>query len=273
LVLVFSFSFETVLSERALKPHLAGSRGRAARSHKNLLHCPLSLCKMIVRGLECVAATPHWIGQRFAGYAGFPETDPFTGISPEAARFPRTHKTKRVTPSDGSRISDHVWELRGLLEFIPGAIGARTPLAMNDLPFRGWRPNKCLSRPRVFNQRLAWLAIFCLIGNCSATTVVTLVSTHGIVICSDGKSTDTTNERKPGIPVSHTSTKVFVIQNRFVLSHGGIRDFDIRKNEGNKRVPIAFPYSVDRMVGDLRREISPMLTLVGIANTITVAHK
>jgi hypothetical protein len=70
LVLVFSFSFETVLSERALKPHLAGSRGRVARSHKNLLHCPLSLCKMIVRGLEGLAASPYWIGQRLAEDTG-----------------------------------------------------------------------------------------------------------------------------------------------------------------------------------------------------------
>ena len=67
MVLVFSFSFETVLPERALKPHLAGSRGRAAKSHKNLLHCRLSLCKMIVRGLNDQPGGHPEIGRRLAG--------------------------------------------------------------------------------------------------------------------------------------------------------------------------------------------------------------
>jgi hypothetical protein len=65
--LQFFFSFEFVLPERPKKPRLAGARRLALNRRKNLLLSAVSLCRMVLRGLEYRAAPPHRIGQRLAG--------------------------------------------------------------------------------------------------------------------------------------------------------------------------------------------------------------
>jgi len=115
---------------------------------------------------------------------------------------------------------------------------------------------------------LASLAILCTAFQLNATTVVTIVSSHGIVVCADGKSTFVENYGgpRPRIPKAITSKKVFVIQNRFVVAHGGWSSIEVRPNKGE--APIKIPYSLDHMISDLQREASPIFTAASISNLI-----
>lgn len=110
-------------------------------------------------------------------------------------------------------------------------------------------------------QLIAWLGALLLGSHCFATTVVTLVTTHGIVVCADGKITQELNKLDPRVPPkgvgSVAGSKVFLIKNRFTISHAGLRG--VYKNA---------PYSVDRMIRELQRDVSPALTMAKIADLI-----
>jgi hypothetical protein len=59
----FLFFVRVVLPERPKKPRLAGARRWALNRRKNRLLSAVSLCRMVLRGLECRAAPPHRIGE------------------------------------------------------------------------------------------------------------------------------------------------------------------------------------------------------------------
>jgi hypothetical protein len=117
---------------------------------------------------------------------------------------------------------------------------------------------KNLSRSGIVKS-IAWLGILCLRSDCLATTVVTLVTTHGVVVCADGKAIHERNPRQgrrtplePSYP-----EKAVLIKNRFAVSHNGLRS--LFKNS---------PYSVERIFGELERDVSPSFTVSKVADLI-----
>jgi hypothetical protein len=111
---------------------------------------------------------------------------------------------------------------------------------------------------------VAGVVAFSAVSECYATTIVTLVSSHGIVVCADGKELIGIGTSSPSeIP----GRKVFVIQGRFVISHGGIRNFRVReRRDKTNRTRVAF--SSDQVISEVQREASPMLTVAGVADMI-----
>ena len=104
--------------------------------------------------------------------------------------------------------------------------------------------------------------------SCSdATTIVTLITAHGIVICADGKVTEVTNESGPNASAADAGTgeKLFIVQNRFVVEHAGIKSVRASVGRGKSRTSIVIPYSLDRVIAELRRDASPMFTLLRVA--------
>ena len=109
-------------------------------------------------------------------------------------------------------------------------------------------------------QRIAWLVVLCFVSQCFATSIVTLVSEHGIVTCADGKSVGKAagiSGQTPRIANPTINDKARVIRNRFAISHTGLRGFGWNA-----------PYSVERVFEELERDVSPMLAMASIANLI-----
>jgi hypothetical protein len=123
---------------------------------------------------------------------------------------------------------------------------------------------------RILKRAIAWSAVVLLPLRCAATTIVTLITTHGIVICADGKVTEVTSKSSPNAPATDAGTgeKLFVIQDRFVVEHGGIKNFHLSEGSGKNR-SILIPYSSDRIVSELRRDASPMFTVSRVAELIS----
>jgi hypothetical protein len=64
----FFFSFEFSLLESTRDTSSGRDSGGVVTSCRtNLLLAALSLCRMVLRGLELLAAPPHWIGHKLAG--------------------------------------------------------------------------------------------------------------------------------------------------------------------------------------------------------------
>jgi hypothetical protein len=127
-----------------------------------------------------------------------------------------------------------------------------------------------LRTPRKAKQWIAWLAL-CCVSNCYGTTVVTLVTAHGIVICADGKVTQGGNDPAPRkLAISEqTSQKSFLIQERNAVSHTGIIELtDVYEIKGNRRVRANIPYSAGRIITEVRREFSPLFTTAKLADLI-----
>lgn len=101
----------------------------------------------------------------------------------------------------------------------------------------------------------------------SATTIVTLITTHGIVICADGKSGNATNGIAPHTSRINQSSKVFLIQNRFVVGHAGIRDLSLGIQENGRSTPIKTPYSTDSIIQSAK-SVAPMFTLHKVAEIL-----
>jgi hypothetical protein len=112
-----------------------------------------------------------------------------------------------------------------------------------------------------------WIASFLVVGlasSCRATTIVTLVASRGIVICADGKVTQESNDSRPLPSTGRYNRKLFLIQDRFVVSHGGIRHFHI-PDIGNQ-TKIAF--SSKKVIREVQREAAPMFTVARVAEMI-----
>ena len=118
-------------------------------------------------------------------------------------------------------------------------------------------------------SRIGWLATLCCCAiHCDATTVVALVTKHGIVIGADGKVTQASNSISPSNGTLPNGQKVFVIQDRFAVYHGGMVSIRADILNAGKRVPVNIPYSVSRIIGDVKKEASPMFTLARIAESL-----
>jgi hypothetical protein len=65
--LSFFFSFELPSQRMPLTRRQGGVPEVEISCRENLLQSPLSLCRMVVRRLDGLAAPPQWIGQRLAG--------------------------------------------------------------------------------------------------------------------------------------------------------------------------------------------------------------
>ena len=130
-----------------------------------------------------------------------------------------------------------------------------------------WWPNEHWLSSRVMN-RIAWLCVF-LASQCCATTVITIVTVHGIVICADSMNSDeSSKELMPRKPSTAERQKTFIIQDRVALAHDGAMILEFVMFDGKKLVQVGTPYSVARIVRDLRRDTSLMDTIVGVATKL-----
>jgi hypothetical protein len=98
-----------------------------------------------------------------------------------------------------------------------------------------------------------------------ASTVVTVVTRDTIVICADGKISPFSNQiSPPKLPGLHKpGQKLYVINDRYVISHTGIYNFLMYDQHGNR---MNFPYSSERFIHDVRSQASAVFSLERIAD-------
>jgi hypothetical protein len=116
--------------------------------------------------------------------------------------------------------------------------------------------------------RIAWLTLV-LAVQLRATTIVIVVTVHGIVLCADSHTgVYQTGNIGPISPSAEQRQKLFVIQNRFVVGHDGDAALYFGKYDGKKVVPLATPYFALDIINGLRRDASPTYSLAGIAGLL-----
>jgi hypothetical protein len=109
-----------------------------------------------------------------------------------------------------------------------------------------------------------WVAaVFFAVGlNCKATSIVTVISSHGIVVGADGK---VVHDLIGGRPEPLLDTKAFLIRGRFVIAHAGIRHFDLPEDGSGRIVP---RFSFDDVIAQMRNDTSPWPDVRSVAELV-----
>ena len=81
-------------------------------------------------------------------------------------------------------------------------------------------------------------------------------------------SNESSKELIPRQPSTTEMQKTFIIQDRVALAHDGAMILEFVMFDGKKLVQVGTPYSVARIVRDLRRDTSLMDTIVGVATKL-----
>src|SRR5207302_5399697 len=108
----------------------------------------------------------------------------------------------------------------------------------------------------------------CFVSTCKATSVVILVSRHGIVLGADGKATFTATGQKQRISGATTHQKIFFLNRSIAIAHAGFEAMSISA-VGGKHLQTAREYfSVGQFIQDVQKRTSPVFTTSKVADIL-----
>lgn len=117
-------------------------------------------------------------------------------------------------------------------------------------------------------KRIALLALIFIVERCGATTIVTLVTIHAIVLCADSRGVlKRAGDFRPRKLSAGEMRKIFVVHDHFAVAHDGSAILEFSKFDGKTVVPM-FTYSVARIVRDLQRDTTPAFTIRSAADLL-----